>query len=117
MKLVRFLDQGRPSCGILRNDDVVVLEGGLFPPFRERTIRLAASVTTLLAPCVPSKIIAVGLNYRDHAEELGMPVPEEPVLFLKPPTCVIGPGESIRWPAMSNRVDYEAELGVVIKDR
>jgi 2-keto-4-pentenoate hydratase/2-oxohepta-3-ene-1,7-dioic acid hydratase in catechol pathway len=117
MKLVRFLDQGRPACGILRNDEVVVLEEGLFPPFRERATRLAASALTLLAPCVPSKIIAVGLNYRDHAEELGMPVPDEPVLFLKPPTCVIGPGEAIRWPAMSGRVDYEAELGVVIKDR
>jgi len=117
MKLVRFLDQGRPACGILRNDEVAVLEGGFFPPFRERPTRLAAPTLTLLAPCVPSKIIAVGLNYRDHAEELGMPVPDEPVLFLKPPTCVIGPGEAVRWPAMSGRVDYEAELGVVIKDR
>ncbi|MBS1125911.1 MAG: 2-keto-4-pentenoate hydratase/2-oxohepta-3-ene,7-dioic acid hydratase, partial [Nitrospirae bacterium] len=71
----------------------------------------------LLAPCVPTKIVAVGLNYRDHARELGMQVPESPILFLKPPTSVIGPGETIVRPAMSSRVDYEAELGIVIRDR
>ena len=73
---------------------------------------------TLLPPCIPSKIVAVGLNYRDHAAELGFPIPDEPIIFLKPPTAVIGPGRrhpSIR--RMSRRVDYEAELGVVIKDR
>jgi 2-keto-4-pentenoate hydratase/2-oxohepta-3-ene-1,7-dioic acid hydratase in catechol pathway len=61
--------------------------------------------------------VAVGLNYRDHARELGLAVPEVPVLFLKPPTTVIGPGEAIRYPTMSSQVDYEAELGVVIRDR
>ncbi len=65
----------------------------------------------------PSKIVLVGLNYRDHAEELGMPLPEEPILFIKPPTTLIGPEENIIYPEMSRRVDYEAELGVIIKDR
>lgn len=62
----------------------------------------------------PSKIIAVGLNYRSHAEELHMPVPGEPVLFLKPPSAVIGSGEPIVLPPRAGRVDYEAELAVVI---
>lgn len=117
MKLVRFLAPGGPSCGILNNDEVVELDGNFFGPFKTLKRCRPASSVRLLAPCAPSKIVAVGLNYRDHAGELGLPVPEEPVLFLKPPTSVIGPDEAIRWPAMSGRVDYEAELGVVIKDR
>lgn len=117
MKLVRFLAGGICSCGILMNNEVAELPGGFSPPFRGRTATRALSEVTLLAPCQPSKVVAVGLNYRDHAAELSMPAPDEPVLFLKPPTCVIGPGDSIRWPAMSARVDYEAELGVVIRDR
>ncbi|MHB8922819.1 MAG: fumarylacetoacetate hydrolase family protein, partial [Thermoleophilia bacterium] len=60
------------------------------------------------------KIIAVGLNYRSHAAELGMPVPDEPVLFMKPPSAVIGPGETIILPPQSQQVDYEAELAIVI---
>lgn len=64
-----------------------------------------------------SKIVAVGLNYTDHAKELGMAVPAEPVIFLKPPTSIIRSGDKIVYPAQSQRVDYEAELAVVIKDR
>jgi 2-keto-4-pentenoate hydratase/2-oxohepta-3-ene-1,7-dioic acid hydratase in catechol pathway len=69
---------------------------------------------TLLAPCEPGNIVALGLNYRDHAAEIGHPLPEEPLLFMKPSTAVIGPDEDIVYPAMSRRVDYEAELAVVI---
>jgi len=68
-----------------------------------------------LLPLVrPSKVVCVGLNYHDHAREMGHPVPEEPVLFLKPPSSVIGPGDPIVLPACSERVDYEAELALVI---
>ncbi|MEX1307315.1 MAG: fumarylacetoacetate hydrolase family protein [Eubacteriales bacterium] len=70
---------------------------------------------TLLAPCQPTKIAAVGLNYRQHAVELGMELPKTPLLFLKPATTVIAPEADIIYPAMSEQVDYEAELGVVIK--
>ena len=72
------------------------------------------SEVRLLAPCEPSKIVAVGLNYRDHAEELNMKLPEEPLLFLKPSSSVIGPGDAIIMPRQSVRVDYEAELAIVI---
>ncbi len=68
----------------------------------------------LLAPCVPSKIIAVGRNYPAHAAEMGNSVPKEPLLFLKPPTAIAAHGQSIRYPSQSERVDYEGELAVVI---
>jgi len=64
----------------------------------------------------PTKVVLVGLNYRDHARELKMELPDEPILFLKPPTALIGPEEFIVYPAQSTRVDYEAELAVVMKD-
>jgi len=68
-----------------------------------------------LLPLVrPSKVVCVGLNYHDHARELGLALPEEPVLFLKPPSSVIGPGDAIVLPACSERVDYEAELAIVM---
>ncbi|MHC1575915.1 MAG: fumarylacetoacetate hydrolase family protein [Methanosarcinaceae archaeon] len=71
----------------------------------------------ILPPTVPSKIVCVGLNYRDHARELGMPIPDEPVLFIKPPSTVVEHGGRIVYPDCSHRVDYEAELAVVIGKR
>ena len=71
----------------------------------------------LLAPVEPSKIVAVGLNYRDHAREMNKPLPEVPLIFLKPSTAVIGPGDAIVMPSGVGRVDYEAELGVVVRRR
>lgn len=68
----------------------------------------------LLAPCVPSKVIGVGMNYRRHAKEMGFNPPEKPILFLKPPTTVVGPGEPVLYPALSRQVEYEGELAVVI---
>jgi 2-keto-4-pentenoate hydratase/2-oxohepta-3-ene-1,7-dioic acid hydratase in catechol pathway len=117
MRLVRFDVRGRSAYGILNNDEVTELDGDFFSPFKTRATCHAGSGVKLLAPCIPSKIIAVGLNYRDHARELGMPVPETPVIFLKPRTSIIGPGDVICRPAMTDQVDYEAELGVVIRDR
>ncbi|HVN70377.1 MAG TPA: fumarylacetoacetate hydrolase family protein [Desulfomonilia bacterium] len=77
----------------------------------------ALEIEKPLAPVLPGKIIAVGLNYRDHAEEMGLALPQEPILFMKPSTAVIGPGEAIVYPEQSSRVDYEAELAVVISKR
>ncbi len=71
----------------------------------------------LLPPCNPSKIVCVGLNYRDHARELGQVIPEEPLLFLKPPSALIGHLQQIVYPPASNRVDYEAELAIVIRNK
>lgn len=71
----------------------------------------------VLPPASPSKIVCVGLNYLDHAKELSMGIPENPILFLKPPSAVIGHGDKIIYPASSSRVDYEAELAIVIGKR
>jgi 2-keto-4-pentenoate hydratase/2-oxohepta-3-ene-1,7-dioic acid hydratase in catechol pathway len=117
MKLVRYQVLGRTACGILHGEEVRELEGDFFGPLKKHETILSLAGVKLLAPCSPTKIIAVGLNYRDHAWELGMPVPDAPVIFLKPPTTVIGPEDTILYPAASSRVDYEAELGIVIKDR
>ncbi|MGB3756907.1 MAG: fumarylacetoacetate hydrolase family protein [Rivularia sp. (in: cyanobacteria)] len=68
----------------------------------------------ILAPCFPSKIIAVGKNYADHAAEMGTKVPEEPLIFLKPPTCIIPSEAEIQYPQVTQRVDYEGELALII---
>jgi 2-keto-4-pentenoate hydratase/2-oxohepta-3-ene-1,7-dioic acid hydratase in catechol pathway len=117
MRLVRFLAAGKPARGIVQGGEVVELEGDFFSSPRKGRAGLALSRMKLLPPCTPSKIVAVGLNYRDHAEEMGLPLPDEPIIFLKPVTTIIGPEEPIIHPAMSSRVDFEAELGVVLKDR
>jgi len=114
MKLVRFRAGRKTSYGILTGDDIQVIEGSIFRSLVRRGEHHRLSGVRLLAPCLPSKIVAVGLNYRSHAEEVGSPIPEVPLLFLKPPTSVIGPGEDIVYPPASSRVDYEGELGVVI---
>lgn len=117
MRLVRFQAGDRTACGILEGDHVTEVEGVFFSDLTRLKTRHALSGVRLLAPCAPSKVVAVGLNYRDHARELGLPVPNEPILFLKPPTAVIGPGDAIRMPPGAGRIDYEAELGVVLRTR
>jgi len=116
MRIVRFEMQGRSSYGILEGEHISVLGDTPYDGGLKNTTGEMVSMTeaTLLAPCEPGKIVALGLNYRDHAAEFGHPIPEEPLIFLKPSTAVIGPGEDILYPAMSRRVDYEAELAVVI---
>jgi 2-keto-4-pentenoate hydratase/2-oxohepta-3-ene-1,7-dioic acid hydratase in catechol pathway len=80
-------------------------------------VRGGLSGVTLLPPVRPSKIVCVGLNYKDHAGEVGKALPAEPLLFIKPPSAVIGPGDAIRRPPGVGRVDHEAELGIVIGRR
>jgi 2-keto-4-pentenoate hydratase/2-oxohepta-3-ene-1,7-dioic acid hydratase in catechol pathway len=70
----------------------------------------------ILPPVLPGKIVAIGLNYRDHAKEFNHDIPEEPLIFLKPPSALLGNNELIKLPSMSKRVDYEAELVIVIKE-
>ena len=111
MKLIRFIHRDKVCHGVLRNDTIDISDPGMTGE------HVTPDEVLMLAPVMPSKIVLVGLNYSSHAEELEMDVPKEPVIFLKPPTAVIGPGEAIIYPPSSGRVDYEAELGVVIKDR
>ncbi len=107
MKLVRFRVPGKKSAlsGELRGQSVTSAQGS-FPLDQVR----------LLPPAQPTKIVCVGVNYRDHAKEMGRDLPERPMLFLKPPSALIGPEDEIRLPD-SARVDYEGEIAVVIKQR
>ncbi|MCL6634270.1 MAG: fumarylacetoacetate hydrolase family protein [Peptococcaceae bacterium] len=106
--------KNREFYGIINGERVTVLEGDPYGEIRVSGLEYPLGELKILAPCRPSKSVCVGLNYRDHAAEFGLPIPEEPVLFIKPSTAVIGPGESIIYPATSRQVDYEAELAVVI---
>lgn len=100
--------------GILTGDYVTLLEGEPYGKIKTGNIVYPLEELTVLAPCFPTKAVCVGINYRDHAEEFGHEIPEEPVLFMKPSTAVIGHGEDIIYPPQAARVDYEAELAVVI---
>ena len=87
------------------------------PWSQEKGAAYALADVRLLPPCWPSKIVGVGRNYREHASELGNPVPAEPLIFLKPPSALVASGDAIVYPSLSARVDYEGELGVVIGKR
>jgi len=109
---------GRVSYGILQVSRVVtLLDAAPWLSGQPTGAELATDEYTILAPCVPSKVIAVGKNYRDHAIEMGTDPPKEPLIFLKPPTAVIADGSNIQYPEVSNRIDYEGELALVIGEQ
>ncbi len=114
MKIVRYKDGATIKWGVIEEEMIREMEGNPFEHFHLTPKAKRMNEVKLLAPCLPSKIVALGLNYRDHAEEVKLPIPEKPLLFMKPSTSVIGPGDAIVYPKMSKRVDYEAELAVVI---
>lgn len=120
MKLCRFhpLDsQAEVRAGVVEGDRVYAMQTG-WPTMGARTGESwPLSQVQLDAPVVPSKIIGLGRNYKQHAAEMSKPVPAEPLMFLKPPTSVIGPGVTIELPPDSGRVDYEGELAVVMGRR
>jgi 2-keto-4-pentenoate hydratase/2-oxohepta-3-ene-1,7-dioic acid hydratase in catechol pathway len=114
-RFVRFLVDDEPAYGIIEGEEVAVIEPHPFTAYRPSGRRLPIAGLRLLAPVIPSKIVAVGRNYVDHAAELGNDVPAEPLLFLKPSTAVIGPGDPIRLPTdLSDEISYEGEIAVVI---
>lgn len=113
MKIGRFIAAGddTPFYGIVSGDRVVRISGlddkkelGSYDPGK----------LSVLTPVLPTKIVAVGLNYRYHASELNFKLPDEPLIFLKPASSILPHGEGIVYPDMTNRLDYEAELGIVI---
>ena len=116
MRLLRFRHGERIATGVTEaGEDVVrVLQGTFFEDPLPTGEELPLEDVHLLAPVLPSKLVCVGKNYAAHAAEFGMDVPEEPLLFLKPSTAVIGPLDPIPLLPISRRVDYEGELAVVI---
>ncbi|MDE0160091.1 MAG: fumarylacetoacetate hydrolase family protein [Candidatus Dadabacteria bacterium] len=119
MKFLRFNNiEEKPVFGKYLDGSVFEIEGNIFGEYSVTDTKYDYADITPLAPCIPTKIIAVGLNYEDHAKEMNRTPPEDPMLFMKPSTTVIAHQEEIKYPAhMSSRVDYEGELGVVIGKR
>ena len=122
MKICRFIDREtqRPRFGVIEGEGVFALRGDLSDTplsIEDSSPVVALADARLLAPAAPSKVVCVGRNYKEHAAELGNAMPEEPLLFLKPPSAVIGDGEAIELPPQSQRVEHEGELGVVIGRR
>lgn len=126
MSYCRFQYQGSVRYGLIESvrGDATITRTVTKAPTSFTDFELAdkaeiiLSAVRLLAPAEPSKIVCIGRNYREHAKELNHPIPTEPLFFLKPPSSVIGPGDEIRRPnALSQSVDHEGELGVVIGKR
>ena len=116
MRIVRFAVGDDIGYGFLHDDDVVErLSGHPCGEVSGTGLVAPLSAVRLLAPILPSKVIAVGRNYAEHARELGNEVPAEPMIFLKPTTSICGPGDPIVLPWQSEQVEHEAELAVVIR--
>ena len=113
MKLARFIHEGKEWYGRVEGQSLALLEGSLAELKPTGTILELAQVR-LLAPCKPGKSLCIGLNYKDHAVEFGLAIPISPVFFIKPSTALLEPFGDIVWPELSKRVEYEAELVVVI---
>lgn len=116
MRIVRFARDGRIEYGIHEGERIVVAEGDPFAGLRPTKTDLPAAGIRLLAPVSPPNLLAMGRNYREHAEEGGDDLPQAPLLFIKATSAVMGPGDPIVLPPVApGAVDYEAELAVVIK--
>lgn len=116
MKVARFSSGTGARYGIIDGDEIVVLTGDpMFNGFETTDERLPLSEIKIIAPVIPrSKVVAIGRNYAEHAKELGNETPTEPMMFLKPNTSVVGPGDAIMLPPQSEHVSFEGELAVVI---
>jgi 2-keto-4-pentenoate hydratase/2-oxohepta-3-ene-1,7-dioic acid hydratase in catechol pathway len=117
MKFARFEYKGNVHVGIVKEEEITVLKGSLFNSYEETETTYALTEVKILPPVNPTKIVCIGLNYREHIEEVGAQVPEKPHIFLKPPSSLIGHGDAIVFPRNAERVDYEGELAIVIKDK
>lgn len=113
MKVLRFQHEGAPHYGLLEGEKVRRISGDPHGSFQLENLMDLKSVE-LLAPCLPTKIICIGLNYKDHIHEMKLKAPEEPLLFLKAPSALNGPEAPIILPKMSQQVEYEGELAVVM---
>ncbi len=125
MKYCRFSSSKGPQFGLIETvagaehiTNILPDNGGVPDFSRPKAMSaLPLSSATLLASTQPTKIVCVGRNYRDHAKELGNEVPTSPLIFMKPPSSIIGPGDKIVRPKISQRVDYEVELAVIVKEK
>jgi 2-keto-4-pentenoate hydratase/2-oxohepta-3-ene-1,7-dioic acid hydratase in catechol pathway len=118
MRIVRFQEKNKtPKYGWILDDMVGEIQGNLFETYKRKEAQTPLKEVNLLPPSQPTKIVCVGRNYIDHAKELGNEVPKMPLIFMKPPSAIIGDGDSIILPPQSGQVEHEAELVVVIGKR
>lgn len=117
MKLARFEFENKITYGVLAVDNQIkVINGDIFSDhFQESNIKTTLDQVTLLAPIQPTKAVCIGLNYYDHAREMNLKLPEEPLIFLKPSSALNKPDGEIEFPAISQNLHYEGELAIVIK--
>lgn len=113
--IVRFQDQEQNiRYGVLKDETIHVIVGDIFADYKVTDETVSVGDVKLLAPTEPSKVVCIGLNYVDHAKEVNLEIPKEPLIFLKPNTTVIATGDDVIYPEQTNHVEYEAELGIVI---
>jgi 2-keto-4-pentenoate hydratase/2-oxohepta-3-ene-1,7-dioic acid hydratase in catechol pathway len=118
VRIIRYLFKDEsPRYGWILEDQVGEIEGDPFGEYQRLPADKPLEAVHLLAPCLPGKIVCVGRNYADHAKELGNEVPKVPLIFLKPPSSVINPGDAIVLPPQSQQVEHEAELVAVVGRR
>ena len=114
MRFARFKYGNRIAYGILQDGVVEEISSTPFLPYEATGVTYDLDDVRLLSPCVPSKVIGIALNYRDHVEEMGKAPPDYPTFFYKPSTSVVGPGDRVVRPPGCKQLDYEGELAVVI---
>jgi 2-keto-4-pentenoate hydratase/2-oxohepta-3-ene-1,7-dioic acid hydratase in catechol pathway len=118
MRIVRYLYKNEePVYGWVFENKVGDIEGDIFGEYRRLEAEIPLESVKLLAPSQPSKIVCIGRNYSEHAKELGNEVPQVPLIFMKPPSSIINPGDTIILPPQSKQVEHEAELVAVIGKR
>ena len=115
VKFARFEYDNKIFEGLVEAEDIQVIKGSFWNHYEVSDKKHRISEVHFLPPTIPTKIVCVGQNYLGHIQELGVPVPKEPVIFLKPPSCLIGHEHPIIYPRNAERVDYEGELAIVIK--
>lgn len=115
MKIYRYKHRNKTYSGVLEEDTLHEIEGSVFGRIKTKKEGIPISEVILLPPVQPSKIVAVGANYKKHAVEMGRSLPDEPLIFLMPPSAVVGPNDIIIFPKMSKRIDYEGELALIIR--
>jgi 2-keto-4-pentenoate hydratase/2-oxohepta-3-ene-1,7-dioic acid hydratase in catechol pathway len=114
MRIARYRHKGEIYFGVLDGEELFAPYGTLWQQLARGSFAARLDEVELLAPIIPGKIVCVGRNYREHAQEFGNEIPTEPLLFLKPPSSVIGPGDAIIYPAVTENLHYEGELALII---
>jgi 2-keto-4-pentenoate hydratase/2-oxohepta-3-ene-1,7-dioic acid hydratase in catechol pathway len=117
MRLARFAYKKKVSYGVVNGELVRPIQGDIFGKRRTDGKPIPLAAVKLLVPTVPTKVLALGMNYRTHAKELKLEIPDEPLFFYKPLSALIGMWDCIQYPPQSQRVDYEAEMAFVIGKR